>query len=209
MRQRGIANGLVLMLAGLLLGGLTSCASTDQSGGQAGGMPMDEQAMMEKFKAYSTPGSEHGLLARRVGSWDFVAKFWMNPAAPPEESTGASEVKSILGGRFIADETTGTWHGEQFKGLGIIGYDNIQKKYTGVWIDNMGTGMMKYEGQASPDGGAISYEGEFSCPINDGVIKNRSVENYIDENTMVMEAYMTSPDGQEFKHMEITYTRKQ
>jgi hypothetical protein len=41
-------------------------------------------------------------------------------------------------------------------GLGLNGYDNLQRKYVTVWVDTLGTGIFVMEGTASPDGETIT-----------------------------------------------------
>ena len=173
------------------------------------GMKMDD-AMMAKMKEFSTPNENHKQLDKLAGSWDFTMKMWMSPdAATPEESTGTSDVKWILDGRFIEENVTGTSMGQPFTGMGIVGYDNIQKQYNSVWLDNMSTGMMKGTGSFDAATNTFKQSGDFTCPMTQGSRTYHDEIKVIDENTHVMEMYMTDPaSGKEFKTMELSYTRK-
>ncbi len=172
-------------------------------------MSPEQQEMMQRFEAYAALGPEHALLAKRVGTWDYTITMWMAPDAPPSESAGTCESTLILGGRFIKDSVTGNFHGQEFLGIGIAGYDNIKKKYVATWLDSMGTGIMNAEGSASADGKTITYATEYSCPIMNGTRHSKTVETYIDHDHWTMESYESTPDGKEFKMMEIKYTRRQ
>ncbi|MGB7291306.1 MAG: DUF1579 family protein, partial [Thermodesulfobacteriota bacterium] len=50
----------------------------------------DHDAMMEKWKEFSTPNEIHKVLDTLVGAWDYTIKWWMSPDAKPEESAGTS-----------------------------------------------------------------------------------------------------------------------
>src|SRR5438067_679566 len=84
----------------------------------------DPKVMMEAMMRHGTPGPEHKRLEPLVGSWTFTGKMWMDPSAPPTEFTGTTERKWILDGRFVLDETTSTFNGMPFRGIGCSGYDN-------------------------------------------------------------------------------------
>ena len=43
------------------------------------------------------------------------------------KSTGSSEVKWIMGGRYLEQTATGTSMGQEFHGMGLMGYDNMKK----------------------------------------------------------------------------------
>ena len=102
---------------------------------------MDPQAMMEVWKKLAQPGEPHKLFAGLAGSWTTQTKEWMEPGKPPMESTGTSEMKMLLDGRFLFQEYDGQMMGQPFSGVGIDGYDNLTKKYVTAWIDTMGTGI--------------------------------------------------------------------
>ncbi len=169
--------------------------------------PGMDEAMMAKMKEYSTPNENHKVLDHFVGSWEYSLKWWMSPDAPAEESTGANEVKSILGGRFIEQITTGTMMKQPFEGRGIIGFDNLKKEYTSIWIDNMATGVMVASASYDLVAKTLTEKGNFSCPFN-GQMPFRAVTKIIDEDTHLYEMYTNDKNGKEFKSMEITYKRK-
>lgn len=189
--------------------GLIALNSTASAGEQADkntSMP-DHDAMMEKYKEYSTPNENHKILEAFVGDWDYTVKFWMTPGSEPEVSNGTSTIKSIMGGRFIKQKTEGTSMGQPFEGMGIMGYDNEKKKYEAVWIDNMGTGMAKDSGTYDPTTKTFTEEGTFSCPM-EGEKTYRSVTKILGKDSFTYEWYMNGPDDKEFRAMEIIYTRK-
>jgi len=164
-------------------------------------------AMMEVYKKLGTPGAPHKLLASLAGSWTGKVKSWCEPSESPMESTGNSEQKMILGGRFLQHEFSGEMMGNPFTGIGFAGYDNHTKKYVSTWMDSMGTAILVFEGSASADGKTITQEARYDDPIK-GPMKWRSVTRIVDDNTHVFEMYGTDKGGKEEKMMEITYTRK-
>ena len=166
----------------------------------------EKAAMMEKMKAASTPGAEHKALEVLTGKWTTASKFWMDPSAPAEESTGTAEGEMVFGGRFLKETYTGTAHGQPFEGVGYTGYDNVKKQYVGTWVDSMATGIMNSTGQM--DGNTLKTGGTVSCPIN-GDMKMRMETVITDNDHHTMTGYMTGADGKEAKGMEIVYTRVQ
>ena len=167
----------------------------------------DHDAMMEKFKEFSTPNENHKVLDRLAGNWDYTIRWWMSPDAKPEESKGTSEIKSIMGGHFIEQAVQGTSMGQPFEGMGIMGYDNEKKQYQSVWIDNMGTGIMTGSGNYDPKTKTLTDQGKFSCPA-EGEKSYRALLKMADNDNFTYEWYMTGQDGNEFRAMEIVYTRK-
>ena len=168
---------------------------------------MDMQAMMEVYTKLGTPGAPHKMLASLAGSWTAKVKSWCEPNKPPTESTGTSEQRMILGGRFLQHEFSGEMMGSPFTGIGFAGYDNHTKKYVSTWMDSMGTAILFFEGTASADGKTITQEARYDDPIR-GPMKWRSVTRIVDDNTHVFEMYSADKSGKEEKMMEITYSRK-
>jgi hypothetical protein len=168
---------------------------------------MDQQAMMEEFKRLGTPGEPHKLLASLAGSWTTKTKEWMEPGKPPMESTGTAEMKMLLDGRFLQQELSGDMMGQPYSGMGLLGYDNLRKRYVTTWIDSMGTGIFTMEGTGSADGKTITLKGGHAIP-GGGQMTHRAVWTIVDGNTQTFDMYGTYPGGKETKMMEMTYTRK-
>lgn len=169
---------------------------------------MDMQAMMQVYGKLATPGEPHKQLATLAGSWDAKVKFWMTPSTPPIESSGTSEQKMVLGGRFLQQDFTCQMMGSTFAGIGFCGYDNHTQKYVSTWMDSMSTAIMFFEGTGSADGKTVTQESRYDDPIK-GPTTFRSVSTTVDDNTLLFEMYGIDKQGKEEKMMEITYTRKQ
>ena len=170
-------------------------------------MQMDPQAMMEMYKKLAMPGEPHKLFATLAGSWTTTTKSWMDPSKPPMETTGTAEMNMLLDGRYLYQEFTGQMMGQPFSGVGIDGYDNVQKKYVTAWMDTMGTGIFLMEGTASPDGKTITLTGQHPEP-GGGHMSHRAIWTLVDTNNQTFHMYGTHHGGNEMKIMEITYTRK-
>jgi hypothetical protein len=168
---------------------------------------MDPPAMMELWKQAATPSEPHKLFATLVGSWTTQTKEWMEPGNPPTESTGTSEMKMLLDGRFLYQEYNGQMMNQRFNGIGIDAYDNMTKKYVTAWIDTMGTGIFLMEGTASSDGRTITLRGSHPEPCG-GKMTHRAVWKIVDDNNQVFEMYGAHGKEKETKNLEIIYTRK-
>ncbi len=107
--------------------------------------PMD--GMMKKWLEVSSPNEAHKVLGDLVGSWESTNTWWMEgPDKAPVVNKGTSEMKWILGGRFIQQEIKGEMMGMPFEGIGMTGYDNVRKMYVSLWMDNTSTGLWTSEG---------------------------------------------------------------
>jgi len=181
----------------------------------AGGPP-DEAAMMAMMMELAKPGENHKLLADTVGSWTYTIKYWANPdpSAAPMESTGATDTKPAMGGRYFISNTGGKMQmpgpdgkmtDMEFKGMSIEGYDNVKKKYVSSWIDNMGTGIVISEGTFDAATKTITYLSEYE-PFPGMKTKVRQTVKYSDNDHHTME-FSEQRGGQFVKTMEMAFTR--
>ena len=163
---------------------------------------------MEAWSKFAAPGPEHARFKEMAGMYSTTVKMWMDPASPPQESNGTAEFKTILGDRFSEQTFTGTFMGQPFNGMGVVGYDNVRKKYSAIWMDTTATGTYAGEGTADKAGN-ITYQMTSTDPVSGKPHKSRDVWRKVDDTTFVYETFMTPPKGgKEFKMMEITYKRK-
>jgi hypothetical protein len=161
--------------------------------------------IMKMWQDAATPGPEHASLAEMAGSWTFTGTFVMAPGAPPQTATGTAERKLILGGRVLLETVHSEMFGQPFEGMGLTGYDNVAGQYWGTWNDNLGTGIMLSTGSCSEDGAC-----EFMGTWNDAMVggpKSARMTLTSDGDTETHAMYDTTPDGAEFKSMELVYTR--
>lgn len=164
---------------------------------------MDDE-MMQAWMKVAAPAEEHEFLKRLAGDWNAQTKFWMAPDTPPTESAGTMKGVMLLGDRFLQSTYEGDTPWGPFSGLAIDGYDRIRNVYTGMWMDSMGTIMMIFEGSVEGDVRTMSCD--FTSPTGDPATM-RGVTTIVSDTEYRYKSYTTGPDGGEFKHMEIVYTR--
>ena len=165
---------------------------------------------MAAMQQLSSPSEGHKALEPLVGTWTYTAQWWMTPDAAPQMMTGTVVNGLIFGGRFLKQDFHGTVGDGQppFEGLGLLGYDNIRKAYQSVWCDNMATGMMTSTGTFDAATSTLTEQGDVSCPITGEAHRPyRSALTVVDTDHHTYESYMRGPDGQEYRAMEILYTR--
>jgi len=172
----------------------------------APGAAMDE-AMMKQWTEMAAPGEHHQHIAKFAGAWNYKSKMWMDPSAPPMESEGKSTNEMILGGRFLKQNITGTMMGMPFEGISIDGFDKATGKHTAVWMDNMGTMTMMFEGACSAQDMSTTMTSTYLDPMSGQRTSSKTVSRWKDPGTMVFEMYNLLPDGSEVKTMEVVYTK--
>src|SRR5215213_5553493 len=111
-----------------------------------------EQQMMQA----GMPGPEHKEMMKNAGDWDAEVKFLdMGTGQWSQPTKGTAHFEPIFDGRYMQMTFEGSMSmGGQtmpFKGMGIMGYDNMKKMYFSTWIDSMSTMMMKTEGTKQGD----------------------------------------------------------
>lgn len=188
-------------------------AAGDKAAAPGGDADMAKQ--MEAWLKAATPAEGHAKLAPLVGKWTYVTKWRMAPEAPWDESTGKAEYKWTLGKRFLVGEIKGDPNpndvmmgGAPFEGLAMYGYDNMMKKYTNTWMDNMSTGTMISHGTADGSGKMFTFMAEEGmCPMTGEMKKPKSTLKIDSDDKVVFEMFDKGPDGKEFKALEVTYTR--
>ena len=179
-------------------------------GAPAGGPPQMSPEEMQKMMALMQPGPNHAVLGRLAGKWKTKISLWMGPG-DPQATEGTATYEWNLGGRYLIDHQTGSFAGMPYEGMGIEGYDNGKKEFFGVWIDNMGTGVMHLTGQADADGQGWTLAGPVFEPSQGRDIMVREAIRFDgpDRYTFSMFSTGTTPDGKaaEKKVMEISATR--
>lgn len=167
--------------------------------------PTDEMKQMEAaMEAAAKPGPMHEWMKGLEGTWQTEIKaFW--PGAPEGVQLGVTKRKLELGGRYLMTEYDGRWEGKFFRGLGSMGYNNVENRFEQTWMDTMGTGTMMVTGTADKDGKVLTLTGDFTMP---GGMKAKSRQVFtIVSPTRHTEIFYHTVDNNEMKVMEITYTK--
>ncbi len=171
-------------------------------------MTPEQQAEMQAWMKYSTPGKEHAMLASRAGTWTLAGKMWHAPNTEPETIEATSTIKSVMDGRYFIEKVEGPGlMGMPFEGRSVFGYDNLTKTYFVIWFDNMMTGVMRYEGTPSGDGTTIHYTVDVPDVMAGKYKQVRAVDKMSDHDSYSFVMYDTTADGHEFKSLEIVGTR--
>jgi hypothetical protein len=167
--------------------------------------PSQQQALLKKL---ATPGEHHQRLEALAGKWKLAVKWRNTPDAKWAESKGGAEYRWILGGRFLLEEFQYDMGGQSMEWLGIYGYDNFQKKYTAVWVDNTGTNSEFAEGQYDLKGRVFSYTGEQDDPVTGGKRKFKWLIMVEGQDKVRFDSYDQDLPGKYFKNTEVVASRQ-
>lgn len=168
----------------------------------------DSATITNAYIAYGTPGKAHEMMAKDVGLWEEELTFWQKPNGKAMNAKASVEIKMIMDGKFQEMTHRGDLFGTPFEGKSTLAYDNVEKKYTSTWIDNMSSGFLIMKGNYDEASKTFKMEGDCYDPVTKKSKKMKETLTIIDENTQKMEMYDTYFDGTEFKSMEILMKRK-
>jgi hypothetical protein len=191
---------------GLLILGLVTPAIAAKKKAAKTDPAMDAQ--MQQAMKLGSPSEHHKVLDPLAGKFDVAVRGWMKPGDKPMESKGTSDHAWIYGGRFLKQEFKGDWAGQPFEGMGFTGYDNVRGEYTSIWLDSMSTAVMNATGNYDAASKTLKLGGTFSCAMTSEKARPfRSDWQIIDNNKSIYTSYHHDDKGQEYKAMEIVYTR--
>jgi len=198
-----------LVLAAVLAGGTLSLFAfapwqDAKAKEKSGGAPFTPAEMQALQKA-ATPGPQHAEIQKLAGSWTVQAKSWMKPGLPAEEWSGTAECKPMLGGRYLAEDFSGTMSMGPYHGHGMLGFNNTTKQWEHVWMDDMGTGMMVSQGETKD--GATVLHSTFTCPLNGEQVSTRTVLTSLGDDERTVDMWTTMSGQPEFQSMSLHYKR--
>ncbi|MEM7052588.1 MAG: DUF1579 family protein [Acidobacteriota bacterium] len=192
---------LWLAMALLLISGAAVADHHEEAGGGN-----DMAQAMASAMALAQPGDCHKPLGAQVGQFNVKMKIYPGPGAPAIEADGTSEGAWILGGRFVETNYSATIMGQPFEGQGVEGFDNQTKEYTGTWRDTMGTYTLVFKGNCDGENKGRTMLTNMKDPMGND-LQNRGVTTATDTG-YTYESYIITPDGGEFKNLELVATRK-
>lgn len=167
----------------------------------------ESASQMEMIEKLMQPGEFHEHLKNFVGTWSADVRMWMEPNAPPIVSKGRATFKLIFDGRFLYGDFLGEFMGMPFKGINIMGYDNIKKEFFSIWLDNSTTGWISSTGSYDTDSKKYRFRAETFDPYSEQTLEMREEAYFASKDEYISVTYAKPKDGKEFKNMEMKYTR--
>ncbi len=151
------------------------------------------------------PTPELANLELFVGPWNVVETHY------DERGNVLATVKGTEENRWVLDQhvlqrsytSTGT---SAFRALGLVTYNTLEKKYHGVWLDNLssaGPAVLKGDWEAQTKTLICNLE---SFAQDGKPVRHKIVERFVDPDTRVATTFLVR--GQEVtKKLEVRYTR--
>jgi hypothetical protein len=152
---------------------------------------------------------QHRILHSDVGTWDAeITLFPPEEGAAPMKSKGSEKCELLPGGMWLVSRFDGEMMGMQFAGVGTFGYDPVEKKYVGTWIETMSPHLMIIKGEYDEATRTMTSTGEGRDYATGKPFTAKLVTRNVDANTRTFEMHMPGPDGKHVKMMEIKYKRR-
>lgn len=203
--MRGTSRFRMFVFVGVAAAALAASAFAQE--GEMPEMTPEQMAEMQAYMQAGALGPQHEQMAEQVGTYDVAVKSWMDPSAPPIESTGVAIRTLHMGGRVMHEEFQGDMMGTPFVGLSRTGFDNVSGTWWSTWTDSMSTGIMVSKGDCD-DNHNCTFVGTYNDPIKQGPVTNRYVSEWTSPDEQYFAMYGPGPDGEEVKMMEMVYTRR-
>lgn len=164
-------------------------------------------AITKRYQDAMTPGEPHAWLAKLEGKWKTSARLLTEPDGPAVEMTGTSEFKMLMDGRFLVESHDAGGSAGPFRGMGMLGFNNITGKYERVWFDSNSTAMLRSEGEYVAEGNSIRWTDQRSDPRTGRVIETTS-KLTVESDTAMTLLTMESLNRETFKALEVHYRKE-
>lgn len=194
--SKGLLPGLVtqVILLFAIWVGFTQLTTAGESDSFEIGVPETQRAFLKKF----------------VGSWEFSAKGYSETGELLKEIPGGygySHYSWVLAGNFLEERVVAQTGFGPYLGIGLYGYDSLQKKVFWSWYSNGDTGIFTNEGDVNAAGDTLVLNGRWPDVVSGKVIHTRSTTTFIDDNHFVYKSYVQKEKGGEYLFSTFEYKR--
>lgn len=169
-------------------------------------VPLHAQEALDFYIENAKPVAEHQRLAELAGTWDVTTKMWFDPTGAPKVSTGTARGKLILGGRFLALEST-VKGDVPTESLTIFGFDRRTSDYTLVGYDDLGTYYITAAGRHDDARKGVVLHGSYEQPPSGQLQKYHFVWTRPAANEHLLTLYFSN-NGKDALVAESRFTRK-
>lgn len=95
----------------------------------------------------------------------------------------------------------------EFEGRGFWGYNTVDRRHEGLWIDSLATFFQLEYGEHDSGSDTYTMTGSMTDPSTAKTIRKRSVITYHGPDAHTMEMFFGDAVDQMKRSMEIRYTR--
>lgn len=167
-----------------------------------GGIQPDAQMQMPESMMLAP---EHEALKQMVGNWEGTVRFKMGDTWDSSDSKASRRL--AMDGRFVIEEVRGTMPDGEFHGMGIVGYNTIDKRYESVWIENLATHVSMATGTFDKASKRFTFEGDMIDPMTGVKARTIMSVDVSDPNKEVFKGHAIRPDGSKDLIFEGTFSR--
>ena len=200
--------GLISIAVGFALGAAVVPLTVPRAQDVPAGMAEEMKKMIEQAGKYVQPGELHKKLADYVGKWDCVTTMTMGPGAAAPVGKSTAEISWLMEGRWLKQETRGTFMNMPYHAFGLLGHDNFKQSFVSSWIDNQNTFKLDSEGRLLQDGKTLILYGtmdEYLNGENDKMVKY--VYRWKDADHFNFEVHDLAIGESNTKVVEVAYSR--
>lgn len=149
----------------------------------------------------------HAHLQKMTGNWKGVARTWFEPDKLADESLMQGTIRSVLGGRYLVHEYTGSMGNTPLEGIIIYGYHIPSGTFQQAWIDSVHTGLEVLFSESTPKSEAMNMKTTYWAGEGEPRWGWRTHIELRSQDELVITAYNDVPGLGEVKAMEIVYQR--
>jgi hypothetical protein len=173
--------------------------------------PQDEEMTpeMEAMAKAGMPGKHHRLLASMTGKWEAHFKIRPTRDAPMMEMPGAVEREMVLDGRYLREEVTSTSEWGTFRGIGYVGFDQMDGVFQGIWMDSMSTAILNSTGTYDPDEKVMTMHSTHREPLTGRLVHTKGKFEMSSRDRHVYKEWVTDADGRWYQSFEGVMERAQ
>jgi Protein of unknown function (DUF1579) len=156
-----------------------------------------------------TPDHAHARLARLVGSWEGLAKTYLDPSKPPVEARWEGRIESVLGGRFVRFGYRSELQGSPLAGELLVAFESGEKLWRTSWVDSFhtGTAILVSTGEGGAGAVPISLTGSYFAAPGHPHWGWRTELDDREPERLHLRMYNVSPEGQEDLGVDLVLRR--